>query len=131
MTVVILKTMAIQHDQGNWGEELACKYLREIGFEILERNWRYRRAEVDIISREEGVLVFTEVKVRSRLDYGRPEERVGSKKRNLMIEAAMAYMRKTGYEWEIRFDIVAIHGSAEEVKTIELFRDAFFPGIGG
>jgi putative endonuclease len=123
--------MAIQQEHGQWGEDLACTYLREQGFEILERNWRYKRAEVDIISQENGVLVFTEVKVRSDLGFGRPEEKVGGKKRGLLVEAAMAYMRKIGYEWEIRFDIVAIHGRPGEVKSVELFRDAFFPGLGG
>lgn len=123
--------MAIQHEHGTWGEDLAVEYLRKEGYEVVARNWRFRRAEIDVIAKEKEVLVFVEVKARASLNFGRPEQMVGTEKQKLLIEAAMAYMRMTGYEWEIRFDIVAIHGQPGRVEGVELIRDAFFPGLGG
>ncbi len=121
--------MSIQQEHGQWGEEKAVAFLTAAGFEILARNWRYKRAEIDIVARESGVLVFVEVKTREGTSYGRPEEMVDRRKRRLLIDAAMAYMRSIGYEWEIRFDIVAIIGSPGGACDIKLYRDAFFPGL--
>lgn len=121
--------MSIQHDHGKWGEERAVAFLIAEGFEILVRNWRFKRAEIDIVAREGGILVFTEVKTRLGIAFGRPEEMVDKRKRRLLIDAAMAYMRSIGYEWEIRFDIVAIIGSPGGACDIKLYRDAFFPGL--
>jgi putative endonuclease len=125
----ILDLMTIQKVHGQWGEEQAIAYLGKAGFEILARNWRYKRAEIDVIGRENGVLVFVEVKARSEVWYGRPEEMVDRRKKKLLIDAAMAYMRSVGYEWEIRFDILAITGNPEKGFHINLYRDAFFPGL--
>ena len=121
--------MSIQQKNGAWGEELAFGLLVESGLTVLERNWRYKRAEIDIIAREDGVLVFVEVKTRAYTAFGRPEEMVGRQKKKLLIDAAMAYMRAIGHEWEIRFDIVSVLG--EPGKTIEIrnIRDSFFPGL--
>ena len=121
--------MTIQRKHGLWGENLAADLLSESGLEILTRNWRYKRAEVDIIAREEGILVFVEVKARNSTHFGRPEEMITRQKQRFLIDAAMAYMRSIGYEWEIRFDIVAITGEPEKVREIKHFRDAFFPGL--
>lgn len=121
--------VSIQRKHGVWGEEQAVQYLLGSGFEILERNWRYRMAEVDIIGRESGILVFVEVKTRASLAFGRPEEMVTGWKKRLVIDAAMAYMRATGYTWEIRFDIVSVRGVPGQVPEIAHFRDAYFPGL--
>ncbi len=122
--------MSKQHEHGQWGEEQACAYLMEQGMEVLERNWRYKRAEVDVIGKEGKVLVFVEVKTRAYTSFGRPEENVGRHKRQMMTDAAMAYMRATGHEGEIRFDIVSVVGVPERGAEILHFRDAFFPGLG-
>jgi putative endonuclease len=121
--------MAIQQEHGQWGEDKAVAFLEAEGYEIVARNWRFKRAEIDIIAREKGVLVFIEVKARSGTGYGRPEEMVDNRKKRLLIDAAMAYMRSIGYEWEIRFDIVAIIGEPGKRFEIKLYRDAFYPGI--
>ncbi len=123
------QTMAIQQLHGKWGEEKAVAFLKEEGFEIVACNWRYKRAEIDIVAKEKEVLVFVEVKTRADIFFGRPEEMVDRRKRRLLIDAAMGYMRSVGYEWEIRFDIVAIVGEPEGSCEIKLFRDAFFPGL--
>lgn len=121
--------MGIQQVNGQWGEELAVGYLIKEGFEIIARNWKYKRAEVDIIAKEKDVLVFIEVKTRASTGFGRPEEMVGPRKKQLLIDSAMAYMRSVGYDWEIRFDILAILGEPGRELEIRLFRDAFFPGL--
>ena len=121
--------MSIQQKHGEWGEDLAVALLEQSGLTVVERNWRYRRAEIDIIAREDGILVFVEVKTRAYSAFGRPEEMVGRKKRKLLIDAAMAYMRSVGHEWEIRFDIVSVLGEPGRLIEIRHFRDAFFPGL--
>jgi putative endonuclease len=121
--------MSIQQLHGKWGEDLAASYLVQSGLEIVERNWRYKRAEIDLIAREAGILVFVEVKTRSYTSFGQPEAMVDGTKKRYLIDAAMAYMRSIGYEWEIRFDIVAIVGDPEKGSRINHFRDAFFPGL--
>ena len=67
--------MAQHNDIGKLGEELAQQHLVKQGFAILERNYRKGRYEVDIIAYKEGLMVFVEVKTRSNLDYGDPEDR--------------------------------------------------------
>lgn len=121
--------MTIQQLHGKWGEDLAASYLEQAGLEIMERNWRYKRAEIDLIARESGILVFVEVKTRSYTTFGQPEAMINATKKRFIIDAAMAYMRSVGYEWEIRFDIVAIVGDPEKEFRISHFRDAFFPGL--
>ncbi len=121
--------MGMQKIHGAWAEDQAVAYLKANGMELLERNWRYKRAEVDIIARDQGMLVFIEVKMRSYTHFGRPEEMVTKRKKQLIIDAAMAFMRSIGYEWEIRFDILAITGNPSEDYTIAHFKDAFFPGL--
>ena len=121
--------MTIQRKHGQWGEDLAYDYLTQNGMEVLARNWRHKRAEIDIIAREKGILVFIEVKARDSLLFGRPEEMVNKRKQRLLIDAAMAYMRSVGHEWEIRFDIIAIVGNPDETREIAHYLDAFFPGL--
>ena len=121
--------MTIQRKHGCWGEDLASGFLSANGIELVERNWRYRRAEIDFIGMDKDILVFIEVKMRASLAFGRPEDMVGPRKRRLIIDAAMAYMRQSGYEREIRFDVVAIYGQPGVVPEIRHFRDAFFPGL--
>jgi putative endonuclease len=121
--------MAKHLDTGKQGEEIAAEHLRQQGFEILESNWRHRRLEVDIIAREGNVLVFVEVKTRSYDYFGKPEEFVSPAKERRLATAAAAYMEQIGHEWAIRFDVVAILKTTHGGFTVELIRDAFFPGF--
>lgn len=121
--------MSVRQKNGQWGEALAAGFLEKQGLEILERNWRYRREEIDLIARENGILVFVEVKSRSDTGFGRPEEMVGRAKKIRLMDAAAAYVRRTGYEGEIRFDIVGVTGPAGQDARIEHFPDAFYPGF--
>lgn len=117
--------MSTHLELGNRGETLAEKLLLESGYQILERNWRFSRAEVDIIAKDRDVLVFVEVKTRSSEIFGKPEESISPKKETLLKDAAAVYMEQIGHEWEIRFDVVSIliKGSG---YSIEHFKDAFF-----
>lgn len=122
-------TLTIQRKHGKWGEDLASDYLFKKGFEIVTSNWRYKKAEIDIIARDNDILVFIEVKTRGSIAFGSAESKVTGRKQRLLIDAAMAYMRSINYEWEIRFDIIAIHGAPDKNHEILHFRDAFFPGL--
>jgi putative endonuclease len=112
---------------GKRGEKLAVDYLIAKGYKILEKNWRFKRAEVDIIAKNnEGILVFVEVKTRSYTFYGEPEVFVDEKKKQLLLDAASQYMNEVEYEWAIRFDIIGIVIDKYENIKISHFEDAFF-----
>jgi putative endonuclease len=120
--------MAKNNEVGKQGEDIAVYYLeKQENWTILERNWRYRRAEIDIIAREGNTLVFVEVKTRSYVYQGnQPEDYVSPAKETLLQGAAGAYMEKINYDWEIRFDILSIllhNNGSYEIKHL---KDAFF-----
>ena len=111
---------------GKKGEELAVAHLQAKGYEILHRNWRYGRAEVDIIARIGNDWVFTEVKTRMTDYFGYPEEAVSKAKQKQLQKAADYYVVNHAPGADVRFDIVAIvlAGNKEEIHHIE---DAFWP----
>ena len=120
--------MAELHETGKKGEKIACDYLKTKGYQILETNWRFSRAEIDIIAKFDEVLVFVEVKTRSSDFFGQPEEFIDQKKEKLIADASSEYMKQVGHEWECRFDFVSIilTGPSYRLKHTE---DAFFPGL--
>jgi len=126
--------MAKHIQLGNRGEKMAQAYLQKKGYKILECNWRFSRAEIDIIAKDGEVLVFVEVKTRSDDYRGRPAEFVTSHKENLLADAATVYMEQINHDWEIRFDVIGIVIRKSQSKPpsehieIEHFKDAFFPG---
>ncbi|TAE04195.1 MAG: YraN family protein [Bacteroidetes bacterium] len=109
---------------GQKGEDLACNYLISKGFQILERNFRHKRFEIDLIVKHENTIVFVEVKLRSSLNFGNPEDFVSQKQQNRIIEAANFYLSEKNIDSEIRFDIIAI--SNLQKPEIEHFEDAFY-----
>ncbi|MFH6991950.1 YraN family protein [Flavobacterium sp. FlaQc-48] len=121
--------MAEHNELGKKGEELAVEYLQENGYEILDRNWTFRKAEIDIIAQKEAILAIVEVKTRSSLDFGLPQEFVKPKKIQLLIKAVNAYInyreKDFSSDLNIRFDIIAIHKSGETF-AIEHLTDAFY-----
>ena len=121
--------MTVQHEIGRFGESLAAEFLIQKGFEIIELNWRYRRAEIDIIAKDDHVLVFVEVKTRSSDFFGPPEDFVSKKKINFISQAASAYMETVQHSWIIRFDIISIIIRDSEIPVIKHIEDAFFNGI--
>lgn len=120
--------MARHNDTGKRGEQLAREYLEGKGYRILETNWRYSRAEIDIIAMDGEIMVFVEVKARSSDYFGPPEAYVTSRKEAFIAEAASVYMEESGHDWEIRFDIISVLLPPGRPPAIEHFEDAFFPG---
>jgi putative endonuclease len=108
------------HRAGQWGEEIACEYLRNQGYEIIERNWHSRFGEVDIIAREGDTLVFVEVKVRTGPGFGGPEAALNTRKRKRITATARAYLSEVDADLPVRFDFVALIG-----EKVKLYRDAF------
>jgi len=105
---------------GDESEEKACRFLKQRGYRILARNWRSRTGEVDIIARDEGILVFVEVKARSGDGFGGPEAAVDRFKQRRIISAALSFMEVTECELPTRFDVVAIRPG-----KVLLYQDAF------
>ena len=119
-------TLMDPHELGRLGEDLACNYLINKGYRILERNWHSGHKEIDIIALNDDVLVVVEVKTRKTGDYGDPDIAVGRDKQRMLIQAANAYVRYKNLDVDVRFDIVSILFS-DEVPEIEHIEDAFIP----
>ncbi len=117
--------MAKHNELGEFGEELAVEELEKKGYEIAERNWRYKKAEIDIIARKNNVLAIVEVKTRSSDYFGDPQDFVNSKKIKMLVEAVNEYVVSKDLEVEVRFDIIAIIKNENQL-TIEHLEDAFF-----
>lgn len=118
--------MAEHNQTGISGEELACRYLEEHGYEILERNWRFGHEEIDIIARKENILVIAEVKTRRSNYFGEPEEFVDRQKQKHLIKTANAYIERNNLNLEVRFDIISVIISGQKQKIYHI-EDAFHP----
>lgn len=117
--------MAEHNKLGKLGEELAVEFLQEKGYEILETNWRFQKAEIDIIAQKENLLAIVEVKTRSSLEFGLPQDFVKPKKIQLLVKAVNEYVVSNDLDVEVRFDIIAIHKEAAEFH-IEHIKEAFY-----
>lgn len=117
--------MAKHNLLGQSGETLAADYLHAKGYTLLECNYRFKRAEVDIIARTENILVFAEIKTRSSNRFGYPEEFVSPRKTELFLLAAEEYIHQVNWQHDIRFDIIAISGSPTGAYQIHHIEDAF------
>ena len=110
---------------GRRGEDLACAELEKRGYVILERRFRTRCGELDIVARDAGVLVFVEVKARSGSNFGTPLESVTWKKRQRLSQMAVAYLcHKRLGQVACRFDVISVN-ERRGAPTIELVRGAF------
>ena len=98
---------------GRAGEDLAAAFLEQNGHEILDRNFKCRCGEIDIISRQDGTFVFSEVKARSSAVYGLPSEAVDYHKRKRISDAAAWYLYHTYHNMDLpcRFDVIAVSGN--------------------
>ncbi len=113
--------MAQHNDLGKKGEEAAVEYLQRNKYEVLEKNYRYKRAEIDIIAMKDNTLHCIEVKTRSRIDYGSPETFVSKAKIKLLIEAINHYVDSKDLDVEIQFDIISVYK-----ENIEHIAHAFY-----
>ena len=114
---------------GRRGEDAAEHHLAARGYRILERRYRTRAGEIDLIAEDGATLVFIEVKTRSSLACGRPSEAVGSRKRARIAAAASLYLAlRGGPDRPCRFDVVEVLESAGGAARVRLIRDAFEAG---
>lgn len=115
-----------QHNQlGKKGEQLAIDFLLEKGYDIVERNYRFDKAEVDIIAKNNNTLAIIEVKTRSSSDFGDPQDFLKPKQIKRIVKAVDEYVLVNKMDLEIRFDIIAI---VKENKgyLIEHLENAFY-----
>lgn len=110
---------------GQKGESVAVRYLKKQGYKIIERNYRSKAGEIDIIAREKRTLVFVEVKTRRSRSFGSPKWAVTPKKQKAISMAALYYLKMTDQtNVDARFDVVSILARGEDT-LIELVRNAF------
>ena len=107
---------------GDWYEQKAIQMLEKQGVQILERNFRTKIGEIDIIVKDENFIVFVEVKYRKDVALGNPEESVGKRKQNKICMVAKNYFMQQGISFDtpIRFDVIAILG-----EEISWYKNAF------
>lgn len=117
--------MAEHNELGKKGEDEAVAFLMKKGYKILERNYRFKKAEIDIIARKDELLVAVEVKTRSTPDFGNPQDFVKPKKIKLLVMAFDHYITQNELDVDARFDIVAIIKNKSGMR-IEHLEDAFF-----
>lgn len=110
--------MTKKNELGKWGETLAVNYLEELGYQIKQRNYRYLKAEIDIIAQKNNLLVIVEVKSRKNDFYEDLVQTVGVRKQKLIVMAADHFVQSLELNVEVRFDIITIvqkgHGYAIE-----------------
>ena len=98
--------------------------LQRDGFTILETNWRFQKAEVDIIAQKDGFLIFIEVKTRGSKKFGNPSDSIDKKKISIYKDAVEGYLEQYPSELEVRFDVVNIIIGKDETE-IEHIPNAF------
>lgn len=117
--------MATHNDTGKKGERLGMAHLVGRGYTIIEINWRFTHWEVDLIAEKDGVLHFMEIKTRRSRKFGLPEEKVGTKKIQNLINAAEEYIYLNP-EWKrIQFNILAILIIKDEPIEYFLIEDVY------
>ncbi len=117
--------MAYHNELGKKGEELAKQFLQKEGYKILESNFVFQKAEIDIIAQKEDTLIVVEVKTRSSVDFGNPEDFVSPKKIKLLVKAIDEYVNLKNLDLSIRFDIISILHEKGDFM-IEHLEDAFY-----
>ncbi len=120
--------MSKHYDLGKKGEDIAARYLAGKGYQIIERNWRFGKDEIDIIAEYDNFLVIIEVKTRSTSYYGNPEEAVDEQKQRFIIRTANEYVMQKEINLEVRFDILSIVIESNK-QTINHIEEAFYPTI--
>ncbi|UQX90008.1 YraN family protein [Jatrophihabitans telluris] len=118
--------MKLKDALGRYGERVAARCLTDAGLEILERNWRCPRGEIDIVAREGDTLVICEVKTRSSVLYGDPSEAVGRVKSARLRSLGLQWLADHPGHWEsVRFDVVTVLKSGPGPARIRHLRGAF------
>jgi putative endonuclease len=114
----------MKHNQkiGRWGEEMAAEYLRERGYEIVDKNARTPYGEIDLVARRDDLTVFVEVKTRTSRRFGLPEEAITPRKQAHMLAAAEHYAAEHEIDsWQA--DVLAVEGAPGKAPSIEHFEN--------
>jgi putative endonuclease len=110
---------------GAWGEDLALRYLTRRGYTLVERNYRTRHGEIDLIVRKDDTLVFVEVKLRRGTGFGDPLEAVTTRKQSTIRSLATHYLSDRDPDFDtLRFDVIGILASADKARLRHI-QDAF------
>ncbi|PKA98688.1 putative endonuclease [Flavobacteriaceae bacterium MAR_2009_75] len=117
--------MGKHNEFGKEGEKIAVDFLIKEGYDIVERNYRYLKAEVDIIAQKQDILAVVEVRARSNDQIIPIAETVTSKKIKLLVAAANNYVTENELEVEVRFDIITILKNRKIFK-VEHLKSAFY-----
>lgn len=120
--------MAEHNELGKQGENAAVQYFLRNGYEIVERNWRCERYEIDIIAQNDEYIVFVEVKTRSSNQWGNPEDAVSKGKIKRIVDAADFYLREYDIDLPARFDIISAIWTGQGFD-IEHIDDAFLAPV--
>jgi putative endonuclease len=110
------------NNTGKKGEDLAAEFLIRNGYEVLRRNFTFRRCEIDIIARKFDWLLFVEVKTRTSIGFGHPEEFVESAQAERIVHAAEEFIFTSNWKGHIRFDIISV--TIDRTTHIIHFEDA-------
>jgi len=109
---------------GKKGEEISVDFLREKGYKILKRNYRFGHKEIDIVARDKNTVVFVEVKTGRSKRFGEPFEKVGTFKQRKLIEAAKDFIQKSEIkDCDFRFDVISVDLTGD--RKIEHIENAF------
>lgn len=117
--------MATHNDFGKKAEDLAVKYLLKNDYKILVKNFRFQKAEIDIIAEKDNLIIITEVKARSTDAFMLPQEAVNKRKIKLIVSAANHYLEEFNKTQEVRFDIISVLPDEKGNLIIEHIVDAF------
>lgn len=117
--------MAQHNELGKKGEALAVDFLLKNGYDVIERNYVFQKAEVDIIAQKKDILAVVEVKTRSTIDFGNPQDFVKPKQIKNLVKAIDEYVTVNDLDVEVRFDIIAIVKEKGGFK-IEHLENAFY-----
>ncbi len=111
---------------GQWGEDVACRYLSRKKYRIIEKNYRLKTGEIDIIAQKDEYIVFIEVKTRSSNQYGRPSQAVSDFKKKRIVKTALQFIcEKKMLNQSIRFDIVEIDYATFNEYQVNHIENAF------
>lgn len=112
---------------GDYGEDIACKFLISKGYKIIDKNFRNRFGEIDLICLKNNILTFTEVKTRYYSNYGLPKEAVNFNKRKNIIFLSKFFISKNNFnDFFIRFDVIEIFlNMNSDSYKINFIKDAF------
>ncbi|SIS91997.1 putative endonuclease [Chryseobacterium ureilyticum] len=117
--------MANHNDFGKIAEDLAANYLQKNGYKVLSRNFRFQKAEVDIIAEKDDFIIIVEVKARSTDIFMLPQEAVTKTKIKSIVSAANYYLEEFNRQNEVRFDIISVLPDEQKNLMIDHIIDAF------